>query len=207
MGKLEDSEKKEIKDEKVNVKLDDEKNEKLKDESEKLKDEEVKEKENSESETTEGTKLLKLEEELKSKDQEIENLNDSFLRLQADFMNYKKRAEKDKIDTVAYANEDLICDILPVIDNLERALKTSEDGESSFWEGTKLIHDQLVKILVDNGLEEIEALGKDFDPNYHHAALMEESEDKDEGVILEVFQKGYMLKDKVIRPSMVKVAK
>lgn len=173
--------------------------------------EEVNEEENEETkeeneEEKEKTELSKLEEELKVKEEEIAELNDSYLRLQADFMNYKKRTEKDKVQTIAYANEDLICDLLPVIDNFERALKTTEDKNSSFLEGTKMIYDQLIKVLVDHGLEEIEALGEKFDPNYHHAALMEESED-DEGTILEVFQKGYKLKDKVIRPSMVKVAK
>ncbi len=169
--------------------------------------EEVNEEEVNKKEEMQETESLKFEEELKGKDEEIKKLNDSYLRLQADFINHKKRIEKDKVNTIAYANEDLICDLLPVIDNFERALKTAEDGESSFWEGTKMIYDQLIKVLVDNGLEEINALGENFDPNYHHAALMEESEDDNEGTILEVFQKGYKLKDKVIRPSMVKVAK
>lgn len=168
--------------------------------------EEEKEGKKDKEEEIEEAELSKLEEELKIKEEEMEDLNDSYLRLQADFMNYKKRTEKDKVKTIAYANEDLLCDLLPVIDNFERALENAENEDNSFLEGTKMIYNQLFKVLVDYGLEEIEALGEKFDPNYHHAVLMEESED-DEGTILEVFQKGYKLNEKVIRPSMVKVAK
>lgn len=146
-------------------------------------------------------------EELKKKTKELEELTDSYMRLQADFMNYKKRMEKDKVSTIAYANEDLISELLPILDNFERALSSVEEEDNSFYEGMKMIYDQMIKVLTKSGLEEIEALGEKFDPNYHHAAFMEESESDEEGTILEVFQKGYKLKDKVIRPSMVKVAK
>lgn len=176
-----------------------------------MENEEINEEENEDArkgkeEEFQESEFSRLEKELKSKEDEIESLNDSYLRLQADFINFKKRTEKDKINTIAYANEDLICDLLPVIDNFERALETAGSEESSILEGTKLIYDQLIKVIEEHGLEEIEALGEKFDPNYHHAVLMEESED-DEGTILEVFQKGYKLKEKVVRPSMVKVAK
>lgn len=150
---------------------------------------------------------LEVEEELKNKTEELEELTDSYLRLQADFMNYKKRMEREKINTIDYANEDLITELLPILDNFERALSSVEEEDSSFCEGMKMIYDQMLKVLKANGLEEIEALGEKFDPNYHHAAFMEESEEGKEGIILEVFQKGYKLNDKVIRPSMVKVAK
>ena len=92
------------------------------------------------------------------------------------------------------------------MDNFERALDSVEK-EDGFYEGIKMIYEQIVKLLVDNGLKEIQCIGEVFDPNLHHAVFMEESEDSEEGTVLEVIQKGYMLKDKVIRPSMVKVAK
>ncbi len=178
-------------------------------ENKKDKDEMMNEKKQEEKVVTDETenKLLDLKKELENKNEEIKKLNDSYLRLQADFVNYKKRVEKDKISTIAYANEDLVSGLLPIIDNFERAIDAVEDKEDSFFQGMEMIYDQLIKFLADNGLEKIEALGKQFDPNYHHAAFMEESEDVEEGVILEVYQKGYKLKDKVIRPSMVKVAK
>lgn len=147
------------------------------------------------------------EKELESKEKEIKELNDGYLRLQADFINYKKRMEKERESIYSYASEEVINSLLPIVDNFERALSSSEDKEDGFYEGMDMIYKQLLEVLKDNGLEEIEALHSEFDPNYHHAVLQEESEEYDEGVVIEVFQKGYKLNDKVIRPSMVKVSK
>jgi molecular chaperone GrpE len=147
-----------------------------------------------------------LEEEINKKDVEIEELTNRLLRLQADFMNYKNRALKDKESTTLYATEDLMNQLLPILDNFERAIDSAED-EDGFYQGVKMIYDQFVKVLNDNGLKEIQCVGECFDPNLHHAVLMEEAEGSEEGTVLEVFQKGYTLNDKVIRPSMVKVAK
>lgn len=144
--------------------------------------------------------------QLEKKDKEIAELNDRLLRLQADFINYKNRVEKEKETIFSYATEDLISQILPILDNFERAMENVEE-DNGFHQGVKMIYNQLVETLNNNGLKEIECLGKCFDPNFHHAVFMEEVEDSEEGTILEVLQKGYMLKDKVIRPSMVKVAK
>ena len=146
------------------------------------------------------------EEELNQKDIEIEELNNRLLRLQADFVNYKNRAIKDKESTTLYATEDLMNQLLPILDNFDRAIQSAEE-EDGFYQGVKMIYDQFVEVLNDNGLKEIQCLGKSFDPNLHHAVLMEEAKDSEEGTILEVFQKGYTLNDRVIRPSMVKVAK
>lgn len=146
-----------------------------------------------------------IEEEL-DKDEEIEELTNSLLRLQADFMNYKNRVEKDKESTIAYATEDMMNQLLPILDNFERAFDSVEEDEG-FYQGVKMIYDQFVKVLNDNGLKEIQCIGEPFDPNFHHAVFTEEAPDAEEGIILEIFQKGYMLNDKVIRPSMVKVAK
>ncbi len=136
---------------------------------------------------------------------QLEDLNNKLLRLQADFINYKNRVEREKENIYSYALEDIMSQLLPVLDNFERALNNMEEA-NSYYEGVKMIYDQMVDVLSKNGLKEIDCLNKPFDPNFHHAVMSEES-DKEEGTILEVLQKGYMLKDKVIRPSMVKVAK
>jgi molecular chaperone GrpE len=137
--------------------------------------------------------------------QQIEDLNNKLMRLQADFINYKNRVEREKKNVYSYALEDIFSQLLPVLDNFERALNSMEK-DKSYYEGVKMIYDQMLDVLKKNGLKEIDCLDKPFDPNFHHAVISEDS-DKEEGTILEVFQKGYMLNDKVIRPSMVKVAK
>lgn len=155
-----------------------------------------------------GIELEKISlEGLKKLVKEKEEISNQYLRLQADFTNYKKRVEREKENLYSYASEDLLCKLLPISDNFERALENVEDTEDGFYKGMKMIYDQFDKVLKDIGLEEIIALNEKFDPNYHHAALQEECDDVDEGVVLEVFQKGYIFKDKVIRPSMVKVSK
>jgi len=142
---------------------------------------------------------------IQKKDQEIADLNNKLMRLQADFINYKNRVEKDKKNIYSYALEDIITQLLPVLDNFERAL-SNMDEDNSYYQGVKMIYNQMLDVLNKNGLKEIDCEDKYFDPNFHHAVISEES-DKDEGMILEVLQKGYMLNDKVIRPTMVKVAK
>ncbi len=155
-----------------------------------------------------GIELEKISlEGLKKLVKEKEEISNQYLRLQADFTNYKKRVEREKENLYSYASEDLLCELLPILDNFERALENVEDTEDGFYKGMKMIYDQFNKVLKDIGLEEIIALNEKFDPNYHHAALQEECDDVDEGVVLDVFQKGYIFKDKVIRPSMVKVSK
>lgn len=170
--------------------------------------------EDIEAKETEKAKMVELEnikkeleEKLVAKNSEFEDLDARYARLQADFVNFRKRTEKEKESLYAYASEEIISQMLQVIDNFERALASMEDKEDSFFKGMEMIYVQLVKVLSENGLEEIKALGEKFDPNYHHAVLQEESKEHDEDTIIEVFQKGYKIKEKVIRPSMVKVAK
>ncbi|MCR5034104.1 MAG: nucleotide exchange factor GrpE [Clostridia bacterium] len=127
-----------------------------------------------------------------------------YLRLMADFQNYKKRVEKEKRDLYAYANENIMSDLLTVMDNFERALE--HDADENFKEGIELIFKQLQDALEKSGLAEIPALGEDFDPNVHNAVMAEETEDYESGKVSGVMQKGYTLNGKVIRPSMVKVA-
>ncbi|MBZ2175743.1 nucleotide exchange factor GrpE [Schnuerera sp. xch1] len=172
-------------------------------------DETKEEQESSENVIKEDNENIKEDElikELEKKDNEIEELNDRFLRLQADFMNYKNRVEKDKENVYTHATEDIMNQLLPILDNFERALDNM-DNEDSFYKGVKMIYDQILDVLKKNGLKEIQCEGEPFDPNFHHAVFAEECEDREEGTILEILQKGYMLNDKVIRPSMVKVVK
>lgn len=139
----------------------------------------------------------------------LEEVNNRLLRLQADFTNYKKRIDKEKDSLYTYASQELITQLLPIIDNFERALVSNDDKmkNDSFYQGMEMIYKQLIDTLKNNGLEEIEAVGQKFDHNFHHGVVQEESADHEEGTILEVFQKGYKLKDRVIRPSMVKISK
>ena len=134
------------------------------------------------------------------------------MRIQAEMLNFKKRKEDEVASFYKYCNEDLIEELLPVIDNFERAIQmdTSEDASDEvkrFLEGFKMIYGNLVSILKKEEVKEIEASGIEFDPNYHQAVLTEHDETKPSGVVLEVLQKGYTYKDKVIRPAMVKVNK
>ena len=127
-----------------------------------------------------------------------------YLRLMADFQNYKKRVEKEKRDLYSYANENIMNDLLTVMDNFERALE--HDADENFKEGIEMIFKQLSDVLEKDGLAEIPALGEEFDPNVHSAVMTEETEEYESGKVSGVMQKGYTLNGKVIRPSMVKVA-
>ena len=127
-----------------------------------------------------------------------------YLRLLADFQNYKRRVEKEKSDLYSYANEKLVTELLDVLDNFERALGQGESGDG-FKEGMEMIFKQLLGVLEKSGLAEIAALGEDFDPNFHNAVMTEETDEYESGKVSGVLQKGYTLNGKVIRPSMVKV--
>lgn len=161
------------------------------------------------------TQNLEVEEE-KANDQEKEvkeevkldekdELKATLVRLQADFNNFRTRAEKEKKDLRKFATMSLVEKLLPVLDNFDRALGL-ETEDKNFLEGVKLIQKELLGVLEKEGLKEIESTGKTFDPNFHNAVMTEESEEN-ENLVIETYQKGYMLDDKVIRPSMVKVSK
>ncbi len=136
---------------------------------------------------------------------EEESQSEQYLRLMADFQNYKRRMEKERSDIHAFANEKLVTDLLVVLDNFERAMLHSE-GEDSFKEGMNMIFLQLKDILTKAGLEEIQAEGQDFDPNLHDAVMMEDTDAVESGKVSAVLQKGYRLNGRVIRAAMVKVA-
>ncbi|ADY56723.1 Protein grpE [Syntrophobotulus glycolicus DSM 8271] len=144
-------------------------------------------------------------EEYKSKSEEYYEM---LQRMKAEFDNFRKRTQKEKEENAKYASEEVIVSLLPVLDNLERAIESSKVNRDfdTFSHGVDMILRQFVKVMEGHGLAAIEALGRDFDPNLHEALIQEESE-HDENIILEELQKGYLLKEKVIRPSMVKVSK
>ena len=149
----------------------------------------------------------KAEEAAKKAEEEAAQESERYMRLMAEFQNYKRRAAKEKTDTLQYANEKIVADILPVLDNFERALTTETEDIEGYAKGMQLIFEQLYKALENAGLEEIKALDEDFDPNVHNAVMTDNIEDKDDGKITKVLQKGYKLRDKVVRPSMVAVNK
>lgn len=144
-----------------------------------------------------------VDEELSNDDNEYK---EKYQRLLADFTNFKKREEKARSDFKKFASSNLIEELLPVLDNFDRALK-DQDQDDSFVKGIIMIRDSFWKVLEKEGLEEIESDGVEFDPNLHHAFQTEENEDFKSNYIIETYQKGYKLNDRVIRPSMVKVAK
>ena len=159
-----------------------------------------------EAESTEEKEAETATEEKQDKSSsETELLRAQLLRLQADFENFRARTERQRTETVTFANEGLITKLLGVLDNLERAM-ASGPPEDPVIQGIKLVYDEFHRILKAEGLEEIPEDGA-FDPNLHHAVMMEESEDVPSDHITETLQKGYRLKDRVIRPAMVKVAK
>ncbi len=136
-----------------------------------------------------------------------EDLKIQYLRLMADYQNFKKRTEKEKLDIYAFANEKIARELLEVMDNFERAMNhTTDSSDKVLVDGMSAIFKQLKGVLDKNGIAELTANGQAFDPNYHHAVSTENTEEFKSGHVVETLQKGYMLKGKVIRPALVKVA-
>jgi molecular chaperone GrpE len=134
---------------------------------------------------------------------------DRLLRKTAEFDNYRKRVERDRQAMAESAAADLVRDLLPLVDDLERALRADvgSDGAAAYRTGVELIHRQLLDILRKRGVRQIDALGADFDPHYHQAVSYDVAEGHRDGEVIEELGRGYMLGDRLIRPSMVKVAK
>ncbi len=138
--------------------------------------------------------------------EENKNLNDKYLRLLAEYDNFKKRTAREKEAIYIDAASDTITELLPVIDNLQRALDSFDDKENDFYKGIEMVYKQTEEIFKKLGVEEIKAVGEEFNPELHNAVMHIEDESVTENTIVEQFQKGYTYKEKVIRYSMVKVA-
>lgn len=173
-------------------------------------DQEYQESENNLNEKDNQDSLCSQEEKILDKDQELARYKDQYIRLAADFENARKRMEREKIDFIKYANQGLIIDFLNILDDLERsveAAKAKHEDYTAFLKGIEMVMAHIYDLLKRNGVRPIEAKGKVFDPHFHEALMQEESDSLEEGIIIEEFQKGYMLDDRVIRTNKVKVAK
>ena len=160
--------------------------------------------------TEKKKKNKKNDEKLKQFEEKIKDLENKLLMQSADSINYRKRKDEEVSRMMKFCNEDIIKDLLPVADNFERALLLAEDNTNEefvkFIEGYKMIYCSLQNILSKFDVKAIDGANKPFDPVYHNAVLMETKEGIEPGMVLEVLQKGYLYKDKVIRPAMVKVS-
>ena len=135
----------------------------------------------------------------------IKLLEEEVLRAKADLINYRRRKDEEVQNLLKYSNADILLSMLPVMDNFERVIEKDDlsDEIKNYLEGFKLIYNQIKDILSSNDVKEIDALGKEFDPTYHHSVATRKEDGKESGIVLEVYQKGYTYKDKVLRPSMV----
>src|SRR6188474_2654730 len=138
---------------------------------------------------------------------EKDSLQDRLLRTAAEFDNYRKRVERERRELADYMKADVLAEILPILDNFERALQAPSPEGDGLRKGVELIHKQMLDFLRKRGVTPIEALGADFDPNFHQAVIHETSPSHREGEVIAELQRGYMLGDKLLRPAMVKVAK
>lgn len=152
----------------------------------------------------------KKDDKIKEYEKLIKELEDKILVMSADNVNYRKRKDEEVARLLKFANEDIIKDLLPVADNFERALKLAEDKTDEefvkFTEGYKMVYCSIQNILEKFDVKAIDGANKPFDPVYHNAVIMEAKEGVEPGMVIEVLQKGYLYKDKVIRPAMVKVS-
>jgi molecular chaperone GrpE len=135
-------------------------------------------------------------------------LQDRLLRTAAEFDNYRKRVERERRELSEYAGADILTDLLPIVDDLERALQAPAGGDAeTYRRGVELIHRQMLNLLQKRGVKPIDAVGTQFDPNFHEAVMQEVSPDHREGEVMAELRRGYTLGDRLLRPSVVKVAK
>ena len=176
--------------------------------------EDIKESETQEQNNNAETEDKSLEAELEAYKAQAEEYKDKYLRAYADFENAKKRLEKDKANAVAYANESFAKDILAVMDSFDNALASLKDANEEnaaevlekMKEGVELTYNQLKKILEKNHIKEIDCCGE-FNPEVHQAIMQVDSDEHESGDIVQVMQKGYTIKDRVLRPAMISTAK
>ncbi|AHV98463.1 nucleotide exchange factor GrpE [Paenibacillus sabinae] len=147
-------------------------------------------------------------EEIKRLQEAADEYQGRLLRVQADYDNFRRRTLKEKEDLAQYATSKLVTELLPVLDNFERALATAPAGEEggAFSKGVNMIFRQLEGVLKSEGLTPMETVGQPFNPEFHQAIMQVESDEYEEGIVTEEVQKGYLLKNKVLRPAMVKVS-
>lgn len=153
--------------------------------------------------------LKDMETRLESVEQEAKEAHDRFLRVSAEFENYKKRSVREMDEFRKFANESLIREMLTVVDNLERALNSSNNdnqANSHIAEGVDMTLKEILKVFEKFNVKPIEALGKPFDPNFHQAAMREETNERPENTVLNELEKGYMIHDRLLRPAMVVVS-
>lgn len=163
--------------------------------------------ENETEDSSEGKPKKKKKDKKDKKDEQIEELNDKLKRQMAEFDNFRKRTEKEKTQMFDMGAKTIIEKILPVIDNFERGFTTVDeaDKDDAFVSGMDMVYKQLMTELESAGVKPIEAVGKEFDPEFHNAVMQVESEEYESGIVAAEFQKGYMYKDTVVRHSMVSV--
>jgi len=156
--------------------------------------------------TTEvNSEIETLKAELEQSQKDVSENADRVKRLQADFDNFRRRTRQEKEELSTFVAQGLIKDLLPLLDNLERAISVETADETSLREGVSMIYKQFLAALEKNGLESIKAVGEKFDPNFHQAIMRVEDADKEDDIVAEELQKGYSVHGRVIRPSMVKV--
>lgn len=169
------------------------------------------EKKQGDDKDTKSDPLADAQKKLEAAQNEAKKEHENYLRLYADFENYKKRSAREIQDFRKFANESLIKELLPVVDNLERAIDSSnsagEEADKSITQGVDMTLKEILKILEKFQAKPVEAMGKPFDPNFHEAIGQEESEEYEDNIVVKEFQKGYLLHDRLIRPSMVMVSK
>lgn len=172
-------------------------------ETEDVKEEEIKE---EDVEVVENPQK-ELEEKVKTLEEEVNTWKTDYYKVFADMENLKRRLQNEHQNQMKFMLQSFIEELLPVLDNFERSLNVSEPSEevAGFLKGNQMIYNQLMEILKKNGVEVIEAQGKEFDPNFHQAVMMVQDENFESGMVVEELQKGYKLKDRIIRASLVKV--
>ena len=147
----------------------------------------------------------KINDKIEELQKQIDEKDDKYKRLQAEYSNYMRRTQQEKETIGLFANEKIIGELIPVLDSMERAIDACTDKEDNMYKGIELVHKQLIDCLQKFGVEEIAALNEEFDPNLHLAVMQESVEGVEANKVVMVLQKGYKLKTKVIKPTMVKV--
>ena len=153
--------------------------------------------------------LSELQTQLQSKEEELKQTHDRMLRISADFENYKKRSAREATDFRKYANQGLLKEMLPVVDNLELAIKSTDgkhDIDKSLLEGLQITRKEILKVFEKFHVKPVTAVGEAFDPEFHEAVMRQESDDYPENTVISEFQKGYLIHERLLRPAMVVVA-